>query len=69
MPRKIKPIDRDDVLGAIGEAYRAGYEAQRNGFAFRSDNPYKRGTQCRQMWHLGWERAEHDAAQAKETGL
>jgi len=58
MPRKIKPIDRDDVFGAIGEAYKAGYEAFRSGIGFRSDNPYKRGTDCRAMWLAGWDAAE-----------
>lgn len=58
MPRKHPLIDRDNVPGAIGEAYRAGYEAQRNGLAFRSDNPHKRGTDCRAMWLAGWDGAE-----------
>ena len=67
MPRKIAPIDRDNVPGAIGDAYRAGHEAYKSGLAFRSDNPYKRGTDCRAMWLAGWNAAEKQANERIRT--
>jgi len=58
VPRKNRPLDIDNVPGAIPAASVAGYAAYKSGLAFRSDNPYKHGTQCRQMWLAGWHAAE-----------
>lgn len=62
-------LDHDRVLGALGDAYRIGYVAFVTGDAYRSDNPYKRGTGCRHMWHNGWTCAERDKARLASLTL
>ncbi len=54
--RTLKLIDADATT-APNEAYAAGTRCYAEG-GYKSDNPYKRGTACREQWRAGWEDAE-----------